>query len=185
MFKKKPKAGIISKYNFDRIHMNESIEVSDQKTISKRLRVIKSNPDAERYMVQQKWALSKLPTAVLKETNYMKDDIRILAEISYKHITDPIQPRPNILESFSKMIALWAVIGIASITIFFAVLYKIQTKDPDCIIWFNQDIPYKIVIDTSEYRLNSDGTMPKLTRLFLNPWQQQYIDSGQCVRRNR
>lgn len=178
--------GILFKYTFDGVQMNEEVKAGTLMESHMHLGTLTRNPDHARYLIQQKYHLSSMPNIVLtKNLNYMRDNVRIIAEVSCKHTTRCAPQRMNPIQVLFAVLGTWSVAGLILFLIFMSALTNKQSEEPDCIVWFDRDIPYKLVVDTSEYPLNRDGSMSKYTRAFLNPWQQQVVDSGQCIRRSK
>ena len=176
------KTGITYKYIISDVEMPEKVVAAPPEVTSATLLKIQQNHKAHRAEVKHQFSLNDLPNIQIKHLNpptYVEEhDVDLIAEIVYTGIDNP--PSQG-MSWFTKLIL--AVLGSSFIgaIILFAV-FSNQPESPECTITFVEGIPLKVRVDSTEYKLQPDGTMDLETRTFLNPWHAQTIDNGKCVR---
>jgi len=177
--KKSKLHAILHNYEFDNTQMPSSKTLGSQSTIKSLLDGIQQYPEEESLYVKNKWQLSGLPeTQIVRyEPPIQTEDYFLAAEINYKHTTELMEPRMRFTSKLMLFTSLWSIVGV----ILLILVFGQRPETNDCTIQFLNGKPHSIVVDTTEYKLQSDGTLSHETRMFLNPWHQQAIESGQCT----
>lgn len=149
---------------------------------------IKNNIDDYRAEVKEQFSLSDMPNCelkVLKEPEIVLNDTKIIAEFIFTFEEVNI-PQHNQVGKIMIGLGLMSVVGVVGmVLVFVGMEYKQEQKRkriPPCAIQFLEDKPHSIVVGSSEYRLGEDGKMNREDRMFLNPWHQETINRGGCIR---
>lgn len=175
--KTKPYA-ILHNYEFDGVQIPSAKTTASLQSIRSLIESTRQYPEEECLFVKNKFKLDKLPELhiVVYDPPVKTDDYLLAAEYNYKTTTQVVQPRMRLTSKLMLFTSFWSIIGI----ILLGAVFGRQPETNDCTIQILNGKPHSIVIDTTEYKLQPDGTMSKETRTFLNPWHKQFIESGQC-----
>lgn len=183
-WKPKTKTGIEIHYVISGVEMPVEIKSAPAAKTTEALEYIQNNQLLSRKQVQLKYALESVPNLQIKYLEPPKhveeNNIDIIAEVIFTGVDTPKQYG---MSWFSKLLlaaTFWTITGAG-------VLIGLMTNQPDppkCSIIFVEDKPLKIRIDSTEYPLNSDGIISTDTKVHMNPWHRQVIDSGICTRQN-
>lgn len=83
------------------------------------------------------------------------------------------------------------LLGAASLVLIFTVgaimieRFEAQReKNNRCYIHFIDGAPHSLLIDSSQYTFQPDGTLDKRTNAFMNPYHREMWMSGKCTRVN-
>lgn len=184
----KPKTAFRMRYIISGFEMPARTIANTSELTKKNIEYISQNIDQYRSEVKQQYSTNGMPDCQLhnlEESEVLEDGTEIVAEFIFTYEEEEI-PQHSQVGKVMVGLGLMSVVGLVGVVLMFVGMeYKHEQKRkriPACAIQYLEDKPYSIVVGTSEYKLNEDGTMPREERMFLNPWHQEVINKGNCVR---
>ena len=169
------------------------LKTGEPKTVANVIQGIRDNETSYAAIVKKRYVLSSLPTVTVTELDkpiLLEDEnVELVAEVTFECFQDVLPPQQVGMSSLSKILVFLAVLIVVPsfLTVFFMLKLEEQRKEkeqriPACVVQYVDGKPMSLVVDSSEYPLKPDGTMSFETRLQLNPWHQETINSGVCAR---
>ena len=178
------RTGVEIHYIISGVEMPVETKISASKETDAFLASLELNPFSACREVQRKYSLESLPDVkveYLSKAKYIEEfEANILAKIIF---TGQDIPKRKGFSWFSKLLMFLTFLSIVGAGVSLGVLSS-QPELPECAIIFVEDLPLKIRINSSEYPLDPDGTMSMDTKVHMNPWHRQVLDSGKCVKQN-
>ena len=191
-WKKQESKAIKFRYIVDGVEKNSKLQIDNEKILRNVLKDIIKN--RKQYLANACIDAGTQLTPSMEVKNFQSPhiieemELSVIAEVVFtfeeeEEITDF---STGFGSKLIGLIALLTVIG----TVFFFISYRDTRKRVEayekegtkCFVQFIGNQPYSIVVGANEYMLEPSGKMSLHTRTFLNPWDQQVINSGKCKR---
>jgi hypothetical protein len=186
MFFRQRKTGIRIIRIYDGVRLNDEIISAPPKQTNQTLEDMKANPKRYAYNMKLKDQLlnsPKIKISTLSEPEYLEEyDIDVIAEIEYTYKTVVTPHKTNPVIAFLVILTIWSIFG--AIAFFFLLEKKAEQTQIDsrCYYYTQEGIPQSITIEGEKYRLNPDGTLHDIDRVFFNPWHRQVLEEGNCIK---
>lgn len=186
--KRVEKTAIRYRYIINKEEMPSKIDIAPENITRRNIENIKNRTNQFALEVKENFSLSGLPSI---QIIYLQEPLKI-KEQSAKIITDVIFTYDTPVESNYKPqsgnimlgLGIMSIVGLIGLVLIFVGLdyreKQFRERVPECIVQNINGQPHSIIIENSEYPLQSDGTMSMETRVFLNPWHREILSKGNC-----
>jgi hypothetical protein len=85
----------------------------------------------------------------------------------------------------TKLIVVFAFLSIFTFAVWAIMIERLEAqreRSNRCYVHFYDGAPHSLLIDSSQYTFQPDGTLDKRTNAFMNPYHREMWMSGKCIR---
>ena len=180
-------AAIRYRFIVDGVEMPEVNAASAITDSVHRIEAIERNPVPFQEEVKEQWCLDGLPKVKVKHLDEPEfitgGSIPIRWTVTFTYDSAPVHHGMNWFQQIILVVTIWSVIGLLALGLFWGSLAA-KHEPEQCTIQYMDNVPHSLVVGSSEYKLNTDGTMPMDVRVHLNPYHSEVINSGNCHKVN-
>jgi len=188
LFKSRPRKTAIKIIKiYDTIQMQPEILAAPPDITQKTIDDIKTHPKRYAYNVKVKDNLDGCPAikiAELATPEYIeKHNVNVICEVTYTYVPPRIAPKHR-LANFMLFMLVWAFIGVIGLIYWADEQSKQERIDTQCYYYMKNGVPKAITIEGYEYKLNPDGSLDAIDRVFLNPFHEEKLRGmvdGDCT----
>lgn len=179
-FKDRPrKTAIRIKRIYNGIDMQPQIVAAPPDVTKVTISDMKNHPKRYAWDVKMKDGLSdrpKIQIADLAHPERLKEhDVDVICEVTYTFTSEIIQPKHRLAKVVMFLI-IWAFLGFLGLMFWFAEQSKQERIDSQCYYKVNGE-PTSITIQGETYKLDADGSINDVDRVFLNPFHEELLKS--------
>jgi len=183
------KEGIRINKVYDGIAMKSTIIAAAKDITRDRVADIKEHTAQYAWDIKTEDNLSAIPELSIVDVDppefVDEHNVSIVCDINVKHTTH--LPQVVYIPPFPKMLivlAVFSLLGAIGLGVWFSNAAEIAQIDAACYYYTKNGTPQSLIVEGQEYKLNSDGSLAAIDKVFLNPYIEEQLRSmvdGNCI----